>query len=207
MKRSTTFARYQQIAGDLSSKIASGEYKVGDRIFARSNIATQYKVSAETARRAITLLVDMGIVEAQRGSGCKIISIEKAERFRDQLKKHESITSLQKTIHTKVKKQIEFITDMEKDILAMQELYNNYQHMNPLLPMKMGIDADCKMLGKSIKELNLWQNTAATLVAIERSEELIVSPGPYAVLNLDDVIYFIGLEDSYERLRRYLYQQ
>ena len=50
--------RYQQIAADIAAKIAGGEYKIGDKIFARSSLASQYHVSSETARRAICVLCD-----------------------------------------------------------------------------------------------------------------------------------------------------
>ena len=53
---------YQQIATDIASKIASGHYQVGEKIYARSVLASQYGVSAETARRAIAILADVDIV-------------------------------------------------------------------------------------------------------------------------------------------------
>lgn len=60
---------YQQIAADIASKIANGHYEVGEKIYARSVLASQYGVSAETARRAISILSDMDIVDTARGSG------------------------------------------------------------------------------------------------------------------------------------------
>jgi len=48
-----TSPRYQQIAADVAAKIVDGHYKVGDKIYARSSLASQYGVSSETARRAI----------------------------------------------------------------------------------------------------------------------------------------------------------
>ena len=61
--------RYQQIALDIATQIVKQQYKVGDRIYARSSLASKYHVSPETARRAICLLADMDIVEAEKGSG------------------------------------------------------------------------------------------------------------------------------------------
>ena len=60
--------RYQQIALDIATQIVKQQYKVGDRIYARSSLASKYHVSPETARRAICLLADMDIVEAEKGS-------------------------------------------------------------------------------------------------------------------------------------------
>ena len=65
-------SRYQQIAVEMAEKIAEGWYEVGDRITSRSTIATTFHVSPETARKAMQVLVDMGIVtvkQAVNGSG------------------------------------------------------------------------------------------------------------------------------------------
>ena len=43
--------RYQLIACDVASKIASGVYPSGAKLYARSALASQYGVSSETARR------------------------------------------------------------------------------------------------------------------------------------------------------------
>ena len=40
---------YQQIAADIASKIANGHYELGQKIYARSVLASQYGVSSETA--------------------------------------------------------------------------------------------------------------------------------------------------------------
>ena len=49
-------SRYQQLASDIASRIAEGSYQVGDKIFARSSLASQYQVSSETARKAVCVL-------------------------------------------------------------------------------------------------------------------------------------------------------
>lgn len=41
--------RYQQIAMDVATQIVKQQYKVGDRIYARSALASKYHVSPETA--------------------------------------------------------------------------------------------------------------------------------------------------------------
>ena len=80
-KNKTAIPRYQQIAVEIASRIASEEYKVGDKIYARSSIAGQYGVSPETARRAICVLCDLEIVSSEKGSGVTIKSTENAIIF------------------------------------------------------------------------------------------------------------------------------
>ena len=87
---------YQQIAVDIASKIISGHYSVGDKIYARSSLATQYNVSSETARRAISILQDMNIVDIQKGSGVIITSCDNAVKF---LKQYNDITTIVEIKH------------------------------------------------------------------------------------------------------------
>ena len=64
--------RYQLIAEDIATKIVERKYVVGEKIYARSSLASQYGVSPETTRRAIAVLQDLNIVEATKGSGVEI---------------------------------------------------------------------------------------------------------------------------------------
>lgn len=80
-KINVTSSRYQKIAIDIARNIAKGRYKNGERIYSRTTIASQYKVSPETARRAIALLADLEIVKTVKGSGVTILSQEKAKTF------------------------------------------------------------------------------------------------------------------------------
>ncbi|NSS18269.1 GntR family transcriptional regulator, partial [Enterococcus faecalis] len=51
-------------------------------------------------------------------------------------------------------------------------------------------------LEATISEMNFWQNTSATIIAIKHKEELLVSPGPYAKISLNDTHYFVEHDES-----------
>ena len=104
--------RYQQIALDIATQIVKQQYKVGDRIYARSSLASKYHVSPETARRAICLLADMDIVEAEKGSGVVILSVDNAARYLQQLTGVETMTSLRQSIRQ----------DLDNQLLLAQQL-------------------------------------------------------------------------------------
>ena len=57
-----------------------------------------------------------------------------------------------------------------------------------------------------ISEINFWQSTGVTVVAISKGEELIVSPGPYALFEAGDVFIMVGPEDSHSKVQDYLYK-
>ena len=59
-KKKIVRPRYQQIAVDLAERIVENRYKVGEKIHARSTLASTYNASPETTRKAINVLVDLG---------------------------------------------------------------------------------------------------------------------------------------------------
>lgn len=61
---------YRQIAEIIRSRIESGEYRKGARIPTESEIVEMWEVARSTARRAIALLREQGLIETvpQRGS-------------------------------------------------------------------------------------------------------------------------------------------
>ncbi|MGD9212605.1 MAG: GntR family transcriptional regulator [Desulfobacteraceae bacterium] len=60
---------YVQLANLLSQEIASGELTAGEQLPSEAGICKLYDVSPMTVRRAISLLVDQGVVSTQRGRG------------------------------------------------------------------------------------------------------------------------------------------
>ena len=77
--------------------------------------------------------------------------------------------------------------------------------MNPLMPFSIRITNQCKYLNKSVQDIQLWQHTGATMVGIKRDDVLLRSPGPYAVLQENDIIYFVSQEDADQKLREFLF--
>ena len=62
-------------------------------------------------------------------------------------------------------------------------------------------------LDRSISELNIWQATGATVIAISHNEELLVSPGPYAKFTAGDIVHFIGNEYTLQRMTNFFYPE
>jgi GntR family transcriptional regulator len=60
---------YHQLAGILRGEIATGILRPGDRLPSETQLCEQYGVSPMTARRALTILLDEGLVTAARGRG------------------------------------------------------------------------------------------------------------------------------------------
>ena len=204
-KSKITNARYLQIAIDIASKIADGQYKVGDKIFARSHIASQYGVSSETARRALCVLSDLNIVDITKGSGVIILSLEKAVDFRNQYRDYDTVDQLRREILTGLKRQTEEMENVSKNIARLMDKTKRMHSVNPLVPYEIEITSHTPYLNKASSDINFWHNTQATIVGIKRKDVLIISPGPYAIFQEGDIFYCIGDDASYERVKNFLY--
>ncbi|MGH3737258.1 MAG: GntR family transcriptional regulator [Micromonosporaceae bacterium] len=60
---------YREVADALRSKIAAGEYEPGDQLPSEAKLQTEYDVSRITARSAIDLLRQEGLVVVEHGRG------------------------------------------------------------------------------------------------------------------------------------------
>ena len=77
--------------------------------------------------------------------------------------------------------------------------------VNPFIPYELVLTDEAEHLGRTIAELNIWQMTGATVVALMKEEQLYLSPGPYAKIDQQDTIYFIGNEYSLQQMHHFFY--
>ena len=197
--------KYQQIAVDLASKIVEKKYQIGDKIYARSSLASQYNVSAETARRAIAVLQDLEIVEASKGSGVIIKSYEMAARFVRQFQDVQSVHELQNELLISIQKQQHELLHLQEKTKQLISRTEHFRSVNPFIPYQIEMTADSPCIHQTLQALNFWQNTSSTIVGIRRGNELLLSPGPYASFEEGDIIYFIGNDESLGRVQSFLY--
>ncbi|WP_321366431.1 FadR/GntR family transcriptional regulator [uncultured Celeribacter sp.] len=73
-----------EIAQDLSAKIASGALSVGDRLPSERDLCTQYAVSRAVVREALSQLKSDGLVAARAGSGVYVTQRDSTNAFRFQ---------------------------------------------------------------------------------------------------------------------------
>lgn len=197
--------KYQKIAADIASKIVEKKYQVGDKIYARSSLASQYGVSSETARRAIAVLQDLEIVEATKGSGVMIKSYEKASQFAQQFLEVQSIHQIQLEMLESIHRQKEELNLLQETTERLVNRTERFRSVNPFVPFQVEILENSPYISQSIGTINFWQHTMATIVGIRKGNELVISPGPYATFEQYDIIYFIGNDESLERVQKFLY--
>lgn len=74
-------ARYREIAADLRTRIAGGEFAPGDQLPSIQALMEHYQVPGlNTIRQAQQLLVDDGLVETRQGVGSFVMRTEPVPR-------------------------------------------------------------------------------------------------------------------------------
>ena len=195
---------YSKIALDIAARIGQGKLKEGAKIPGRSLMSSEYHVSPETIRRSYQLLEDMEIITVSPGSGAVVRSRENAAKYIDKFNIGKDFRSLKHELKELMKDRDDLnkkLTDVINQVFDINERYKN---SNPLYTSEFEIPDDSSIIGKSINELNFWQNTGATIVAIKRPQEMILSPGPYYVFVPNDVIIVTGDADILPRIEALL---
>lgn len=183
---------YSQIALDIAVRIARGDLKENTKISGRSKMASEYNVSPETIRRSFQLLQDMKIIEVLQSSGAIIKSRDNALKYIEKNNIGDDFRNLKRELNTLLKERSNMdkrINDIISQIIDYSERFRNIQ---PLYTLEFEIPENSSILKKSITEIKFWQNTGATIVAIKRLDDIILSPGPYFVFEPHDIIVVTG---------------
>ncbi|MGG5254131.1 GntR family transcriptional regulator [Neobacillus sp. SM06] len=200
----TQIPTYERIAIDLANRIYDGHFKIGEKIHGRSTLASEYKVSPETIRRAIKILEDVEIVHSAQGSGIVISSKENAFKYINRFSTIESVKDLEKQINALITERSKLDEQLSDTLRKLMDYSGKLRHTNPLAPIEIEILPGCNHIGKTISEVKFWQNTGGTVVGMKRKGEIVISPGPYALIWEGDVLLIIGDEKIYDRVVHFL---
>ena len=202
MNEMITAPIYQKIAVDIAINIVSGKYYVGQTLYGRSVLAGHYGVSPETIRRAVYILKDVGILNTEKGSGIKIVSMEKAVAFVEQFQNINKIHEIEKSISDYMHQQKKAQIQLMQDVKELIDITERYKEQSPFTPFALHIAQGMNYVGSSSSELAFWQKTGATIIGVKRGKELILSPGPYTTFEDGDVLSCVGDEECFERGKR-----
>lgn len=194
-----TTPKYYKIAVEIARQIADGSYAEGESIHARSELTSKYGVSSETARRAVLVLSDLDIIEVIHGSGAKVISRKRAQDFTDQYEETTDVNDLRQELLDCFEQHRQSMEDLSRVFHTLVEKTDRVRALSPFSPIEVVIGPDCPFLNKTLSEINFWHLTQATVVAIKHGDDLVLSPGPYAMLRKGDVLYLVGNSTSIQR--------
>lgn len=202
MRQQVIPSQYLQIALDLAQRISKGELSEGSRIYGRSVMASEYNVSPETIRRALRLLADMKVVEVKPQSGAVVLSADSARRYIQNFEENADIRALRQQLKDLMAEYADLSRRMSDTVAALVKSQDTFAVADQPFPnYEVPIPKDSPLIGKSIGELKFWQSTGGTIVAIRRSQAVILSPGPYAELYAGDVMILVGTSAAAEAAR------
>ncbi|MGI5971957.1 MAG: TrkA C-terminal domain-containing protein [Oscillospiraceae bacterium] len=198
-----TIARYLKIAVDLAARIASGELTEGEKLKGRSILSTEYNVSPETIRRAMSLLSDKNVVEVYGGSGIKIVSREKAVEFIKSFKDDEVLSEMNANLADLFQKRKALDEEITATTRKIIDMYR-YLRSDLITPVEINIPDGSHVIGNSIGALQIWHNTGATIIGVIHESNIIISPGPYYEFAPEDRVLIVGDENVIKRFNSYL---
>jgi len=197
-------AIYRSIALDIAQRIINGEFPEGMKLSGRSLLASQYNVSPETIRKAINLLKEQNIVSVSQGKEIAILSIEKSYHFIEHCKSSDSVYSLRQDAESLLKQKREMDKHLEEILKDIINYSDRLRNLTPYNPVEIEVSAISHVISKKISDIKLWQHTGATIVAIRRGTEIIISPGPHAIIAAYDRIVVVGDRNVLERTGAYI---
>lgn len=196
-----SLTHYMRVAVSLAERIAAGELREGEKLSGRSKLSPEYNVSPETVRRALRLLADMKVVEVKEQSGVYILSADNARRYlhlcagrtdlQEKQRRLRRLLAQQEQLHRQV---TELCTAILDETGRTPESLPNYSCRIP---------ETWAGSGKTVGELQFWQQTGATIIAIHRNLDCIVSSGPCAELYAGDSIVYVGDGQAREAVSRF----
>lgn len=198
-----TTPRYLKIAADLAARIGSGRIGEGEQLKGRSVLSSEYNVSPETIRRAMSLLADKQVVAVKGGSGITVLSRENALQFVKSFQEESALPRLRGELEQLLERRSSLDGEIAGLTNRLLDLYK-FRRSDLFTPVEVSLPADSFVLGKSIGTLQIWHNTGATILGIVRENRIIISPGPYYEFTKGDRVVIVGDENVIERFNAFV---
>ncbi len=187
---------YLKIAYDIARRIAHGEIAEGTRFFGRSVMSSEYGVSPETIRRALSLLSEKKVVEIYKNSGVTVLSKVNAQSYMN----YHSTTSDSRNLVTTLSNLLEQQKNLSKEIYrTAQNLSRSKQQHSSSFPYnfyEIPIESEAPLCNRTLSEIEFWQKTGATVIAVKRDDRIILSPGSGIIIYENDILVIVGEEES-----------
>lgn len=207
MSRRTNSPAYLKIALDIASRIVNGDFIEGKKLSGRSTLVGIYNVSPETIRRSIALLQDMDVVVVEEKSGITIKSKTNADSFIEKFKTKNEFATIKHDIYSLIEEKKELESKLENKINDLIEFATQLRNVGLIVPYESLVEPNSLIIGKTLGELNFWNNTGATIIGVKREGKLYLSPGPYLAIKNGDIIVYVGESEVIENVNNYITSQ
>ena len=133
------------------------------------------------------LLGDMGIVSTQNNVGSTVLSQKRAVEYVEQYQAYSDLRALKASLREMVAKRDQLNAEINQTFSRMMDLSERFRSSDRLRTYEFQV-SEGPTAGRSIGELQFRQKTSATIVAVRKGEEILLSPGPQTVLSAGDVL-------------------
>jgi K+/H+ antiporter YhaU regulatory subunit KhtT len=196
---------YQSIALDIAQRISNGEFLENRKISGRTLLASQYRVSPETVRKAVVLLKEENIVEVSQGKEVIIISKINALNYINKYQYLKSVYSLKQGLAALLKEKKNIDNKFEELINDVASFSDRLRNLTPFNPLEIEITTSSHIVGKTIADLQFWQFTGATIIALRRGINITISPGPHVIIMEQDILVCVGDETAHQRVAAFIH--
>lgn len=196
MNKQVTTPQYFKIALDIALRISKGELEEGKKIYGRSVMASEYGVSPETVRRAMRLLADMRVVEIKPKSCVLISSAAEAQKYISRFGHSPNVRALRAQLKSLISEQAALGRKIAETVTEMTQTSERMTETAPFPNYEVQVSAGAHVIGKSLGDLHFWEATGATVIAIQRGDSIILSPGPHAQIQEEDTLIFVGSSEA-----------
>lgn len=102
--------RYIEIADKLAGDVQNGLYPVGGLLPTEAQLCKTYEISRFTARNALAVLEDKGLIQRTQGRGSVVVSLQ-TSMFKDTWSSIDELLAHTGTVHTVFESVEEVVTD------------------------------------------------------------------------------------------------
>ena len=162
-----------------------------------SNISVDAFLPMDERRRAV--LTEVETLKSKRNAD----SAEVARKKRAGEDASELLADLGK-LSDRIKELDAEASEIKDKVSELMDRAERFQHLNPFNPFEITVEAGSICDGRTLAEVNFWQNTTPTVIAIAHGGELMISPGASTQMQAGDVVYFVGDENAPARVDRFV---
>ena len=206
MRRNEVMPIYQRIAIDIAKTISIGNIEEGSVIYGRSSLAGKYNVSPETIRRALKILEYVEIVKSVKGSGCRVLSKNKAIGFVNKYSYVGNLSKYKNNIIDIMEKMKSLEEEAMDNITKIIDYSSRLQGSAIINPIEFVIPENSHLIDKTISEVMFWQNTGATVIGVKRNQQVFISPGPYFKFEKNDMVIVIADPNQHPTIEEFVYK-
>lgn len=192
MNKEKSIPKHYEIAIDLAQKIKHKQILEGAKLRGRSLSATEYNTSSETIRKAFKLLSDHGVVQVQEKVGVFVISREASISFLHEIKVNDTFkTSIQK-LDDLILERARIDKDIKQAVRNIKSKANRVKDELPVEYFVVLIEKTDFANKKTIEELDIFNQTQATLFGVQMQNGVMSTIDRTYVLHENDVLYLSG---------------